>query len=153
MLTILLLLFSFFLCNLITPLVKVLSCLDQPCSYLQDMKYCKLYISLNKYIVVVILHPETGISTSIQKRYKIHSPKRVRSKRLTINRSHATKYSRKIYQIKSKIIFKKFCLQLAINFHSKQAICELPPKPLFQSEANVFFLFFADKTLCTQPRF
>ena len=47
--------FSFFLCNLITPLVKVLSCLDKHCSYLQDMKYCKLYISLNKYVVVVVV--------------------------------------------------------------------------------------------------
>ena len=47
--------FLFFLCNLITSLVKVLSCLDYHYSYLQDMKYCKLYISLNKYIVVVVV--------------------------------------------------------------------------------------------------
>ena len=46
--------FSFFLCNLITSLFKVLSCLDQHYSYLQDIKYCKLYISLNKYAVVVV---------------------------------------------------------------------------------------------------
>ena len=47
--------FLFFLCNLITPLVKILSCLDKHYSYLQDMKYCKLYISLNKYIAVVVV--------------------------------------------------------------------------------------------------
>ena len=34
------------------------SCMFLPfdfCSYLQDMKYCKLYISLNKYVVVVVV--------------------------------------------------------------------------------------------------
>ena len=34
--------FSFFFCNLITSLFKVLSCLDEHYSYLQDIKYCNL---------------------------------------------------------------------------------------------------------------
>ena len=59
--------FSFFSCNLITSLFKVLSCLDQHYSYLQDIKYCKLYISLNKYIVVVVIDLCVYISSWISK--------------------------------------------------------------------------------------
>ena len=44
----------FFLCNLISPLFKICpALLDQHCSYLRDIKYCKLYNSVNKYILIV----------------------------------------------------------------------------------------------------